>query len=161
MVLWTSDKYITSIKKLPLVKNRHSSMEVMLKPTIRTNIHICVPVFLVCPILGLIWVLSSYISSAMGVIFVYNRTNMYICVPVMILCPIIGLIWVLSSYISSAMSVLLVYSQYVLWASVSWLFHNWWLRGDALWYSTTLSAASDAWQKSSVYYSQVSVWTCK
>ena len=71
MVLWTSDKYITSIKNLPLVKNRHSSMEVMLKPTIRTNIHICVPVFLVCPILGLIWVLSSYISNVMGVILVY------------------------------------------------------------------------------------------
>ena len=74
----------------------HATMEVVLKPTIRTNMHICVPVLILCPILGLIWVLSSYICSAMGVIFVYNRTNMYICVPVMILCPIIGLIWVLS-----------------------------------------------------------------
>ena len=86
-------------------------MEVVLKPTIRTNMHICVPVLILCPILGLIWVLSSYISSAMGVIFVYSRTNMYICVPVLILCPIIGLIWVLSSYISSAKGVILVYTQ--------------------------------------------------
>ena len=45
-------------------KNIHSTMKVILKPTIRTNIHICVPVLLVCPILSLIWVLSSYISSA-------------------------------------------------------------------------------------------------
>ena len=64
-------------------------MEVVLKPTIRTNMLICVPVLIVYPILGLIWVLSSYISSAMGVILVY-----------------------------------------------------------ALWYSTTLSAASDGGQKS-------------
>ena len=78
MVLWTSDKYITSIKNLPLVKNRHSSMEVMLKPTIRTNIHICVPVFLVCPILGLIWVLSSYISSATGSILVYTQYDLWV-----------------------------------------------------------------------------------
>ena len=78
MVLWTSDKYITSIKNLPLVKNRHLSMEVMLKPTIRTNIHICVPVFLVCPILGLIWVLSSYISSATGSILVYTQYDLWV-----------------------------------------------------------------------------------
>merc|ERR1711888_275227 len=110
MALWTGDKYIDSIKKLSLrQKNRHSTMEVMLKPTIRTNMHICVPVLIPCPIPGLIWVLSSYITSAMGVILVYRRTNMYICVPVLILCPIIGLIWVLSSYISSAMGVILLY----------------------------------------------------
>ena len=78
MVLWTSDKYITSIKNLPLVKNRHLSMEVMLKPTIRTNIHICVPVFLVCPILGLIWELSSYISSATGSILVYTQYDLWV-----------------------------------------------------------------------------------
>ena len=114
MALWTSDKYIASIKKLSLrQKNRHSTMEVVLKPTIRTNMHICVPVLIPCPIPGLIWVLSSYITSAMGVILVYSRTNMYICVPVLILCPIIGLIWVLSSYISSAMGVILVYTQCV------------------------------------------------
>ena len=89
-------------------------MEVMLKPTIRTNIHICVPVFLVCPILGLIWLLSLYISTAKGVILVYILTNMNICVPVLLLCPILGLIWVLSSYISSATGVILVYCQYVL-----------------------------------------------
>merc|ERR1712055_173931 len=71
-------------------------MEVVLKPTIRTNMHICVPVLILCPILGLIWVLSLYISSAKGVILVYIRTNMNICVPVLILCPIIGLIWVFS-----------------------------------------------------------------
>ena len=74
MVLWTSDKYIASIKKLTLSqKNIHSNMKVILKPTIRTNIHICVPVLLVCPILGLIWVLSSYISSAKGDILVYTQ----------------------------------------------------------------------------------------
>ena len=53
-------------------------MEVMLKPTIRTNIHICVPVFLVCPILGLIWVLSSYISSATGSILVYTQYDLWV-----------------------------------------------------------------------------------
>ena len=76
-------------------------MEVVLKPAIRTNMHICVPVLIPCPIPGLIFVLSSYISSAMGVILVYSRTNMNICVPVLILCPIIGLIWVLSSRLFS------------------------------------------------------------
>ena len=86
-------------------------MKVVLKPTIWTNMHICLPVLIPCPIPGLIWVLSSYITSEMGVILVYSRTNMYICVPVLILCPIIGLIWVLSSYISSAMGVILVYTQ--------------------------------------------------
>ena len=84
-------------------------MEVVLKPTIRTNMHICVPVLIPCPIPGLIWVLSSYISSAMGVILVYSRTNMYICAPVLILCPILGLIWVLSLYISTAKGVILAY----------------------------------------------------
>ena len=51
----------------------HATMEVVLKPTIRTNMHICVPVLILCPILGLIWVLSSYISSATGVILVYTQ----------------------------------------------------------------------------------------
>ena len=111
MALWTSDKYNASIKKLSLSQNRHSTIKVVLKPAIRTNMHICVPVLIPCPIPGLIWVLSSYISSAKGVILVYSRTNMYICVPVLILCPIIGLIWVLSSYISSAKGDILVYTQ--------------------------------------------------
>ena len=51
---------------------------------------------------------------------------MVICVPVLIVYPILGLIWVLSSYISNVMGVILVY---------------------ALWYSSTLSAASDGRQK--------------
>ena len=48
-------------------------MEVVLKPTIRTNMHICVPVLIPCPIPGLIWLLSSYINSAKGVILVYTQ----------------------------------------------------------------------------------------
>merc|ERR1711888_348535 len=90
----------------------HGAMGVILVYS-RTNMYVCVPVLILCPIIGLIWVLSSYISSAMGVILVYIRTNMYICVPVLILCAIIGLIWVLSSYISSAKGDILVYTQCV------------------------------------------------
>ena len=37
------------------------------------HMHICVPVLILCPILGLIWVLSSYITSAKGDILVYTQ----------------------------------------------------------------------------------------
>merc|ERR1711888_106210 len=105
MALWMSDKYIVSIKKLTLSQKHTLDHGGSAQTYYRTNMHICVPVLIPCPIPGLIWVLSSYISSAMGVILIYSRTNMYICVPVLILCPIIGLIWVLSSNISSAMDI--------------------------------------------------------
>ena len=118
MVLWTNDKYIVSIKKLTLSQKHTLDHGGSAQTTIRTNMHICVPVLIPCPIPGLIWVLSSYITSEMGVILVYSRTNMYICVPVLILCPIIGLIWVLSSYISSAMGVILVYIRINMWQRV-------------------------------------------
>ena len=101
MALWTSDKYIASIKKLSLSQKQTLNHGGSAQTAIRTNMHICVPVLIPCPIPGLIWVLSSYITSAMGVILVYSRTNMYICPPVLILCPIVGLIWVLSSRLLS------------------------------------------------------------
>ena len=37
------------------------------------NMHICVPVLIQWPIPGMIWVLSSYISSAKSVIVVYSQ----------------------------------------------------------------------------------------
>ena len=45
-------------------------MEVVLKPL---SGQICMPVLIPCPISGLIWVLSSYITSAKGVILVYSQ----------------------------------------------------------------------------------------
>merc|ERR1711888_538803 len=52
----------------------HGAMGVILVYS-RTNMYICVPVLILCRIIGLIWVLSSYISSAMGVILVYIQCD--------------------------------------------------------------------------------------
>ena len=64
MVLWTSDKYITSIKKLTLSQKHTLDHGGSAQTTIRTNMHICVPVLIQCRITGLKWVLSSYIPNA-------------------------------------------------------------------------------------------------
>ena len=73
MTLWTSDKYIASIKKLSLSQKQTLNHGGSAQTAIRTNMHICVPVLIPCPISGLIWVLSSYITSAKGVILVYTQ----------------------------------------------------------------------------------------
>ena len=73
MTLWTSDKYIASIKKLTLSQKQTLNHESSAQTAIRTNMYICVPVLILCPIIGLIWVLSSYITSAKGVILVYSQ----------------------------------------------------------------------------------------
>ena len=73
MALWTSDKYIASIKKLSLSQKQTLNHGGSAQTGIRTNIHICVPVLIPCPIPGLIWLLSSYINSAKGVILVYTQ----------------------------------------------------------------------------------------
>ena len=73
MALWTSDKYIASIKKLSLSQKQTLNHRGSAQTAIGTNMHICVPVLIPCPISELIWVLSLYITGAKGVILVYTQ----------------------------------------------------------------------------------------
>ena len=82
MALWTSDKYSYMCIRIVTVTHTRNDMgailvyiqcESVILVYIRTNMYICVPVLILCPIIGLIWVLSSYISSAKGDILVYTQ----------------------------------------------------------------------------------------